>query len=199
MWISPLTKSTSPHARPTNSPILIPVRSAQRRSPKRSRLCAQHVVAVVGHLPVLQVSEGTLRALEQRLHRRPTRYGRGMLNSLVRPHWVRTHSTGSTPAASTISALLNGVGRPCRATPLGLRVPTAGLGSPTAPPSILLDQAWGMSVEPSIARFRAVSAGAFLAGIVALDLFLNFFSAGFPLVIYLVVARRSSLVARRGA
>ena len=58
--------------------------SKRWRSPKRSRVCAQHVVAAVGHLPVLEVSEGTLRALEQRLHRRTTRYGRGLSNSLVR-------------------------------------------------------------------------------------------------------------------
>ncbi len=44
-----------------------------------------------------------------------------------------------------------------------------------------------MSPETTIARYRAVSAGAFLAGMVGMDLFLNFFCVGFALVIYLVV------------
>ena len=44
-----------------------------------------------------------------------------------------------------------------------------------------------MFEESNIARFRTVSAGAFLSGIIALDLFLSLFCSGFPLIIYLVV------------
>jgi hypothetical protein len=44
-----------------------------------------------------------------------------------------------------------------------------------------------MSEEPNIGKFRTVSAGAFLSGIVALDLVLNLLCSGFPLIIYLVV------------
>ena len=44
-----------------------------------------------------------------------------------------------------------------------------------------------MFTETKTVRYRAVSAGAFLSGIVGVDLLLNFFCAGFPLVIYLVV------------
>ena len=44
-----------------------------------------------------------------------------------------------------------------------------------------------MSPETNIAKYRAVSAGAFLSGLVGMDLFFNFFCAGFPLLIYLVV------------
>jgi hypothetical protein len=44
-----------------------------------------------------------------------------------------------------------------------------------------------MPPETSIAKYRAVSAGAFLSGLVGLDLFLNFFCSNFPLIIYLAV------------
>ena len=44
-----------------------------------------------------------------------------------------------------------------------------------------------MSPEHELTRYRAVSAGAFLSGIVGLDLFLNFFCGGLPLVIFLFV------------
>jgi hypothetical protein len=45
-------------------------------------------------------------------------------------------------------------------------------------------------VEPKRARFRAVSAAAFLSGIVAPDLFLDFFSLGFRWSSTCVIARR---------
>jgi hypothetical protein len=45
-----------------------------------------------------------------------------------------------------------------------------------------------MSDKPDIIRYRAVSAGACLSVLVGLDLFLNLFCAGFPLIVYLVVA-----------
>ena len=45
-----------------------------------------------------------------------------------------------------------------------------------------------MSLNKAITKYRVVSAAAFLSGIVALDLYLVFFCAGFPLVIYLIVA-----------
>ena len=44
-----------------------------------------------------------------------------------------------------------------------------------------------MSTEPKIGVYRAVAAGAFLSGLVGLELLLTFFCAGFPLIIYLVV------------
>ncbi len=44
-----------------------------------------------------------------------------------------------------------------------------------------------MSDGSSNKKFRAVSAGAVLSGLVALDLFLSLFCARFPLILYLVV------------
>ena len=45
-----------------------------------------------------------------------------------------------------------------------------------------------MSSKHEINRYRAVASGAFLSGIVGIDLLLNFVCAGLPLVIYLAVA-----------
>jgi hypothetical protein len=39
----------------------------------------------------------------------------------------------------------------------------------------------------NLTKYRAVSSGAFLSGLVGLDLFLNFFCAGIPLLFYRVV------------
>lgn len=44
-----------------------------------------------------------------------------------------------------------------------------------------------MTSEKTIPKYRAVSAGAFLSGLVGLDLFLNLFCTGLPLLFYLVV------------
>ena len=44
-----------------------------------------------------------------------------------------------------------------------------------------------MSPQKTIRKYRAVTAGAFLSGLVGLDLFLNLLCTGFPLVFYLVV------------
>jgi len=44
-----------------------------------------------------------------------------------------------------------------------------------------------MSAPKTLTTYRAVSSGAFLSGLVGLDLFLNFYCAGIPLLFYLVV------------
>jgi hypothetical protein len=44
-----------------------------------------------------------------------------------------------------------------------------------------------MSSEETLTKYRIVSTGAFLSGLVGLDLFLNFFCAAIPLLFYLIV------------
>jgi len=69
----------------------------------------------------------------------------------------------------------------CGTTSLGFRYPLSD--GPTEP----FEYGWNMSPQTNSAKYRAVSAGAFLSGVVGMDLFLNFLCSGFPLLLYLVI------------